>query len=60
VITAAKAAAIPIRVLLVGEREEDFFLIREILERNRRVLDVDLEHARSIDEAKAISTTKAV
>ena len=59
-ITAAKAAAIPIRVLLVGEREEDFFLIREILERNRRVLDVDLEHARSIDEAKAISTTKAV
>jgi len=57
VITAAKAAAIPIRVLLVGEREEDFFLIRE---RNRRVLDVDLEHARSIDEAKAISTTKAV
>ena len=59
-ITAAKAAAIPIRVLLVGEREEDFFLIREILEQNRRVLDVDLEHARSIDEAKAISTTKAV
>jgi PAS domain S-box-containing protein len=58
VITAAKAAATPIRVLLVGEREEDFFLIREILERNRRVLDVDLEHARSIDEAKGFLQQK--
>jgi two-component system, cell cycle sensor histidine kinase and response regulator CckA len=56
--TAAKDAALPIRVLLVGEREEDFFLIREILERNRRVLDVGLEHARSIDEAKAFLQQK--
>jgi len=58
VITAAKAAPVPIRVLLVGEREEDFFLIREILERNRRVFDVDLEHAHSIDEAKALLQQK--
>jgi len=43
--TAATRATAPIRVLLVGEREEDFFLVREILERNRRVLDVTLEHA---------------
>ena len=57
-ITAAKAAPIAIRVLLVGEREEDFFLIREILERNRRVFDVDLEHARTIDEAKAFLQQK--
>lgn len=58
-ITAEKHAAdIPIRVLLVGEREEDFFLIQEILERNRRVLDVSLEHARSIDEAKAFLQQK--
>lgn len=52
--TAAGTAAIPIRVLLVGEREEDFFLIREILERNQRILSTELEHARSIPEAKLL------
>lgn len=51
-LTAATRATVPIRVLLVGQREEDFFLVHEILERNRRVLDVSLEHARTIDEAK--------
>jgi PAS domain S-box-containing protein len=40
--------------LLIGEQEEDFFLIREILERNRRVLDADLEHARNLGEAKSM------
>ena len=39
-------------MLLVGSREEDFFLIREILERNRASLSADLDHARSIEEAK--------
>jgi two-component system, cell cycle sensor histidine kinase and response regulator CckA len=54
--TAPKSApaTIPLRVLLVGEHEEDFFLIREILERNRSMLAADLEHAHNIDEAKAI------
>lgn len=44
----------PLRVLLVGDQEEDFFLIREILERNRSVLDADLEHAPDIEEAKTM------
>ena len=50
--TAAKLAPMPLQVLLVGSREEDFFLIREILERNRGMLAADLDHARSLDEAK--------
>ena len=44
----------PLRVLLVGPREEDFFLIREILERNRKMIAADLDHARSIEEAKLL------
>jgi PAS domain S-box-containing protein len=55
VLTAAKPApAAPLRVLLVGEKEEDFFLIREVLERNRDLIPVDLDHARSIQEAQAM------
>ncbi|MGA7754425.1 MAG: PAS domain S-box protein [Candidatus Sulfotelmatobacter sp.] len=54
VLTAAKPASLPLRVLLVGNQEEDFFLIREILERTRGTLAADLDHARSIDEAKAM------
>ncbi len=50
--SAAKPAPIALRVLLVGEQEEDFFLIREILERNRSTLAVDLDHACSLDEAR--------
>ena len=56
--TAAKTAPEPLRVLLVGEQEEDFFLIREILERNRRVLPAELEHARSLEDAKQMLEQK--
>lgn len=52
-LTAAKSAKIPVRVLLVGDKEEDFFLVREILERNRSMLRAELDHAGSLDEAKA-------
>lgn len=51
--TAAQPAFERLRVLLVGNQEEDFFLIREILERSRAMLSADLDHARSIDEARA-------
>jgi PAS domain S-box-containing protein len=40
--------------LLVGNQEEDFFLIREILERTRELLAADLDHARNIEEARAM------
>ena len=43
-----------LRVLLVGHQEEDFFLIREILERNRRALPAELDHASSLEAAKAM------
>jgi two-component system cell cycle sensor histidine kinase/response regulator CckA len=43
-----------LRVLLVGSREEDFFLIREILKRNREVLPAELNQARSVEEAKTM------
>jgi len=54
--SAAKAAfaSTPLRVLLVGNKEEDFFLIREILERSRDMLAADLDHANSLEEAKAM------
>jgi len=39
-------------VLLVGNQEEDFFLIQEILERNRGALPAKLDHACSLEEAK--------
>jgi len=54
VLTAAKTAVcpVPLRVLLVGKKEEDFFLIREILERNGKGLAAELDHAHSLDEAK--------
>lgn len=51
-VTAAKPAPQPLQVLLVGNREEDFFLIREILERTRSLLFAELDHARSIEEAR--------
>jgi two-component system, cell cycle sensor histidine kinase and response regulator CckA len=56
--TATKPASVPLRVLLVGNQEEDFYLIREILERNRAMLAADLEHARSIEEAKEMLQQK--
>jgi two-component system, cell cycle sensor histidine kinase and response regulator CckA len=43
-----------LRVLLVGSQEEDFFLIREILERNRSALPAELDHAGSLEEAKTM------
>jgi two-component system, cell cycle sensor histidine kinase and response regulator CckA len=54
--TAAQPAtrAEPLRVLLVGNQEEDFFLIREILERARGTFAAELEHAHSLDEAKTM------
>jgi len=38
----------------VGDHEEDFFLIREMLERNRSLIAADLEHARSLEEAREL------
>ena len=54
--TAAQLEASPavLHVLLVGNQEEDFFLIREILERHRNVLPAELDHACSPEEAKAL------
>ena len=54
--TAAKLEVSPslLPVLLVGNLEEDFFLIREILEHGRNVLPAKLDHARSLDEAKTM------
>jgi two-component system, cell cycle sensor histidine kinase and response regulator CckA len=43
-----------LRVLLVGSKEEDFFLIREILDRNRYALPTELDHARSVEEAETM------
>jgi two-component system, cell cycle sensor histidine kinase and response regulator CckA len=50
-LTAAKLASAPLRVLLVSAKEEDFFLIREILERTRKTLPAELDHAHSLVEA---------
>jgi two-component system cell cycle sensor histidine kinase/response regulator CckA len=41
-------------VLLVGSQEEDFFLIQEILDRNRSALPARLDHASSLEEAKTM------
>jgi len=43
--------AAPLRVLLVGAKEEDFFLIREILGRAGHGLAAELDHAHSLEEA---------
>ena len=52
--TAAKPALAPLRVLLVGTREEDFFLIREILLQTRSRFAAELDHAPTISEAKSV------
>lgn len=44
----------PLRVFLVGDHEEDFFPIREMLERNRSLIAAGLEHARSLEEAREL------
>jgi len=43
-----------LRVLLVGKREEDFYLVREILQRHQKTLQAQLDHAQSPAEAKAL------
>jgi two-component system, cell cycle sensor histidine kinase and response regulator CckA len=60
VLTAAQPApaSAPLRVLLVGAREEDFFLIREMLEQARKTLPAELDHAHSLDEARAMLRQK--
>ena len=59
-LTAAKPALAPtpMQVLLVGNKEEDFYLIREILERNRSMVSAELDHAHSLEEAKAMLQQK--
>ncbi len=52
--TATQLGPSILRVLLVGSQEEDFFLIREILERNRSALPAELDHANSLEEAKTM------
>jgi two-component system cell cycle sensor histidine kinase/response regulator CckA len=52
-------AAAPLLVLLVGDKEEDFFLIREILERTRSTFAAELDHAHSLEEASAMLHRKA-
>ncbi|MGA2856179.1 MAG: response regulator [Candidatus Sulfotelmatobacter sp.] len=53
-LTAAKPTPAPLRVLLVSAKEEDFFLIREILERTRNTLAAVLDHVQSLGEARAM------
>ena len=49
----------PLHVLLVGNREEDFSLVRDILARTTSTLAAELDHATSLEEAKAMLTQKA-
>ncbi len=55
-LTAAKPALSrqPLRVLLVSEKEEDFFLMRDILHGARATLTTELDHAHSLEEAEAM------
>jgi two-component system, cell cycle sensor histidine kinase and response regulator CckA len=55
-LTAAKPALSrrPLRVLLVGEKEEDFFLMRDILHGAQTTLATELDHAHSLEEAEAM------
>ncbi|HUO14848.1 MAG TPA: response regulator [Verrucomicrobiae bacterium] len=59
--TAAKPELAPttLHVLLVGTKEEDFFVIREILERSRSTLAAELDHAHSLEEARAMLREKS-
>jgi len=53
-----KPAPRPLRVLLIGSSEEDFFLVHEILERNQQNLGAILDHAHSAPEARAMLPRK--
>jgi len=56
VLTAAQPAKSPttLRVLLVGTKEEDFFLIRDILERGNSGLAAELDHVHTLNEAREV------
>lgn len=57
--SAPQVAAEPLQVLLVGRKEEDYFQIRDILERSRSILLAAVDHARSLDDAHAMLQQKA-
>lgn len=61
VLTTAQPALAPssLHVLLVGNKEEDFYLIREILERTRSSFAADLDHAQTLEDAKAMLQQKS-
>jgi PAS domain S-box-containing protein len=48
----------PLTVLLVGNQEEDYFLIREILSRKTAGFSAELDHAASLDEARVMLQRK--
>jgi PAS domain S-box-containing protein len=49
----ANAGLQPLRLLLVGPREEDYFLIRDALNSDRRMPIGSLEHAQSLADVQA-------
>lgn len=59
-LTAAKPALspTPLHVLLVGDKEEDFFLIRDILQQTRSTFAAELDHAHSLEEAAVMLRQK--
>ena len=44
------SAVLPLNLLLVGPREEDYFLIRDVLNRSKQTLVGNLDHAHSLAE----------
>jgi PAS domain S-box-containing protein len=58
--TAAQSALAntPLQVLLVGQREEDFFLVRDMLARAGSSLAAELDHASSLAEARTMLQQK--
>jgi len=61
VLTAAQPAKSPtlLRVLLVGTKEEDFFLIRDILERGNSGFAAELDHVHTLGEAREVLQQKS-
>ena len=60
-LTAAQPAKSPtlLRVLLVGTKEEDFFLIRDILERGNSGFAAELDHVHTLGEAREVLQQKS-
>jgi PAS domain S-box-containing protein len=50
---------VPLHVLLVANMEKDFYLIREMLDRTRSLLATELDHARSLEEAREMLRQKS-